>query len=76
MLSAYILTAPRMRRGTFPMYAPSCLTADERDPDGNDLAQSALEGLTDDELAEQIERAHWHMEINSQVALMNYHLSG
>ncbi len=63
-------------RGTFPMYAPSCLPADERDPHNDDFAQSGIEWLTDNELAEQIERAHWHMEINSQVALMNYHQSG
>ena len=58
------------------MYAPSCLPADERDPDDDDFALIGFEGLADDELAAQIERAHWHMEINSQVALMNYHVSG
>lgn len=58
------------------MNAPSCLPADERDPHDDDFAQSGFEGLTDDEFAAQIERAHWHMEINSQVALMDYHLSG
>lgn len=35
--------------------------------DGSDID----DGLTDDELAEQIERDHWALEIMSQVALMN-----
>ena len=36
-----------------------------------DDGSSIDDGLTDDELAEQIERDHWALEIMSQVALMN-----